>query len=277
MSTGNAKKKICHAGRPFRPPTPPRHRLASAALACENIPMKRIIRACLLPVLLSLNVTTLHAQEEAPKRAMKTADEAIAEGEARLAALGSSLATLYYQRGEDHFFAGRINQAVADWDREIELAPRRDPHHWQRGLALYYAGRFEDGAKQFERHQIVNGTDVENAAWHYLCLSRHKTPAEALKALYPFAGDRRRPMREIHGLFAGTKTPEEVVKACADNRNALCYGHLYIGIHHEANGRNEEAFPHFKQAALDFGMDHYMGKVAKFHYEGVRKGVPEAE
>lgn len=233
--------------------------------------MKRTIVKGLLPALLILVTGVADAQEEPADRPAATASDPIAEGEAQLAATRSTLVRLYYQRGEDHFFAGRMKQAIADWDREIELAPRRDPHHWQRGLALYYAGRFEDGAKQFERHQIVNGTDVENAAWHYLCLSRHKTPADALKVLYPFAGDRRRPMREIHGLFAGTKTPAEVVKACAENRNALCYGHLYIGIHHEANGRAKQALPHFKKAALDFGMDHYMGKVAKLHYEGVRE------
>jgi len=236
--------------------------------------MRRIIRSWLLPTLLALPFWAASGQEKTPEQEAEppTLNAAIEEGEARLKALGAHLARLHYQRGEDHFFAGRMKEAIADWDREIELVPKRDPHHWQRGLALYYAGRFEDGAKQFERHQVVNGTDVENAAWHYLCLSQHKTPADARKALYPFAGDRRRPMREIHGLFADTKTVEDVVKACGDNRNALCYGHLYIGIHHEANGRAKAALPHFKKAAVDFSMDHYMGKVAKIHYEHVRDG-----
>lgn len=178
----------------------------------------------------------------------------------------------FYREGEKFFFDGKFVAAIAAWDKEIAVKPTRAPHHWQRGLALYYAGRFEDGAKQFERHQVVNGTDVENAAWHFLCLSRHKNPETAAKALYPFAGDRRKPMREIHALFAGTGDEVDIIKACGNNRNALCYGHLYLGFHHEAYGRGKEARAHFKRAAVDYSMDHYMGKVAKIHY-GLRKAT----
>ena len=175
-----------------------------------------------------------------------------------------------YEEGERLFFDGKFEAAIAAWDKEIALEPTRDPHHWQRGLALYYAGRFEEGAKQFERHQEVNGTDVENAAWHFLCLSRHKDPDTAAEALYPFAGDRRKPMKEIHALFAGTGSEAEIIEACGEDRNALCYGHLYLGIHHEAHGRDKEARSHFKLAAINHSMDHYMGRVAKLHY-GLRK------
>ena len=73
-----------------------------------------------------------------------------------------------HERGMEHFFAGRIEDSIKDWDREIELIPRRAPYHWQRGLALYYAGEFEKGVTQFVSHQKENGNDVENAVWHFL-------------------------------------------------------------------------------------------------------------
>ncbi|HCQ37712.1 MAG TPA: hypothetical protein DIV39_01030, partial [Verrucomicrobiales bacterium] len=75
---------------------------------------------------------------------------------------------LLNRRGIEHFFAGRITESLKDWDRVVKMVPQQAPHHWQRGIALYYAGRFKEGVKQFEIHQTVNGTDVENAVWHFI-------------------------------------------------------------------------------------------------------------
>ena len=109
-----------------------------------------------------------------------------------------------HERGMEHFFAGRIQESLLDWDREIELMPRRDPYHWQRGLAYYYAEMYEEGVAQFVRHQTVNGHDVENAVWHFLCVVRAKggTVAKARKNLIPIEGDSRVPMKEVHDLFS---------------------------------------------------------------------------
>ena len=68
-----------------------------------------------------------------------------------------------YRQGAEKFFAGKVKEAIIDWDREIAMVPRRGPHHWQRGLALYYAGEYDKGVAQFVSHQTVNGHDVENA------------------------------------------------------------------------------------------------------------------
>ena len=108
-------------------------------------------------------------------------------------------ATALYQRGEQRFFEGRLKQAVADWDREIALQPARGPHHWQRGLALYYLKAYDEGAAQFTSHQKVNGNDVENAAWHFICIVRGTggSVAKARQQLIPIDGDLRIPMKEI--------------------------------------------------------------------------------
>jgi lipoprotein NlpI len=97
----------------------------------------------------------------------------------------------------------------------LDLNPDERPHHWQRGIALYYAGRFEDGTKQFELHRTVNPEDVENAAWHFLCLARWKDVETARKSLIPIKGDTRIPMAQVHRLFAGKATAEDVLKAAA--------------------------------------------------------------
>ena len=190
-----------------------------------------------------------------------------------------------YQRGEEKFFKGDIKGAVDDWDREIAIAPHRGPHHWQRGLALYYLNEFEKGIAQFESHQTVNGNDVENAAWHFLCVARAKggSVEKAREKFIPIEGDSRVPMKEVHRLFAGKGTPEEVLRAARNNaggiilRNQVCYAHLYLGLYYEALEMPEKAAEHIKLAAVDFKMDHYMGRVAQLHHrrlEQAEKGFP---
>lgn len=183
--------------------------------------------------------------------------------------------TELYQQGEDHFFAGRFKEALSSWDAEIARMPSRDPYHWQRGLAYYYEGEYEKGVKQFERHQKVNGNDVENAVWHFLCAVKQQGGSieKARKSLIPIQGDTRIPMKEVHDLFAGKGTVEEVLKAAEQaasplyRRNQLCYAHLYLGLYFEALGKKKKSLEHLKKAAVDFRMDHYMGKVAQVHFK----------
>ena len=81
-------------------------------------------------------------------------------------------ARVLHLRGEQHFRHARIAECIADFDRQVQMQPARAAEHWQRGIAYYYAGEYEKGARQFELHRTVNPQDVENAAWHFLCLVR---------------------------------------------------------------------------------------------------------
>ena len=182
----------------------------------------------------------------------------------------------FQERGVDHFFHARIAESIADFDEYLKLYPERDPHHWQRGLSYYYAEEYEKGVAQFERHQTVNSHDVENAVWHFLCVVRAPDGGfkQAQKALIPIEGDSRVPMKEVHELFAGRGTVEDVLKAAEpsdpDNlgdreRNHLCYAHLYLALYFEAAGQPEKMKKHIQLAAGKYKMDHYMGKVAQVH------------
>ncbi len=182
---------------------------------------------------------------------------------------------LLNRRGIEHFFAGRITESLKDWDRVVKMVPQQAPHHWQRGIALYYAGRFKEGVKQFEIHQTVNGTDVENAVWHFICAVQTEGGSiqKAQAAMYPYAGDRRIPLKQVHALFKGIGSPKEVLAAATGNsedktnqRNHLCYAHLYLGLYYEALGDSKKAVHHMRKAATDYKMDHYMGIVAQIHY-----------
>ena len=181
-------------------------------------------------------------------------------------------ASIYQRRGAEHFRLGQFNQAVADFDRVIELNPVSAPQHWQRGIALYYAGQFDKGRRQFELHQTVNPNDVENAAWHFLCVARLSGVEKARASLIPIEGDARVPMKQIHELFAGKSTPESVLGAAragspssATLNNQLFYAHLYLGLYFEATGDAKKTREHILKSARDFKSDHYMGDVARAH------------
>ncbi len=178
------------------------------------------------------------------------------------------LVSAHQRRGEDHFRNARIDACLLDFDRVIELLPREEPGHWQRGIAHYYANRFEEGVKQFEVHRTVNPQDVENAVWHFLCNVRllDGDVAKARAELIPVTRDPRIPMAEIQRLFAGELEPEDVLAAAGDaGLGAKFYADLYVGLWHEAMGNEEKAMLFIARAAKNPSARHYMGDVARTH------------
>lgn len=177
----------------------------------------------------------------------------------------------YQHRGEENFILAQIPESIADFNKVIELRPEQEPHHWQRGISYYYAGEFAKGRKQFEMHQTVNSSDVENAVWHFLCVAREKNVEEARKTLIPITGDTRVPMKQIHDLFAGKIEAAAVIDAAkvpgneALEKTQLCYAYLYLGLYEETLGHREKSLEYIRKAAIDYSQNHYMGNVAKVH------------
>jgi lipoprotein NlpI len=172
-------------------------------------------------------------------------------------------------RGEERFRQARIAESIADFDRQIELQPDQAADHWQRGIAYYYRGKYEKGARQFELHRTVNPQDVENAAWHFLCIIRTPTGSVdvARKKLISVSRDSRVPMAQIRQLYAGTITPQEVLRV-GDSAGgaAKFYADLYVGLYFEALGQSEESLRLVTQAAENpAAQKSYMGDVARVH------------
>ena len=194
-------------------------------------------------------------------------EEAIRDLSAALK-LDSKAAIFWQARGEVNFRASHFKESVADFDRAIELAPEQAPHHWQRGISLYYAERFTDGRKQFELHQSVNPSDVENAVWHFLCAARERGVTNARNSMLPVGRDTRAPMEEIYALYRGTGSAERVLSAAAKARQpeAFFYAHLYLGLYFDALGQTAKAREQMGKAVNEFGAEHYMGDVARVHF-----------
>lgn len=185
-------------------------------------------------------------------------------------------ASLHQTRAQLRFRLGRIEESVKDFDRANELAPKLVPQNWQRGIALYYAGRFKDGRLQFETHQTFNTQDVENAAWHFLCTAREQGIEAARKGLIPIERDPRVPMREVQGLFAGKVSADAVLEAASKSldadvrRDQEFYAHLYLGLYFEATQDLTKRDLHIRKAADLSEKDNYMGIVARIHADRIK-------
>jgi len=171
-----------------------------------------------------------------------------------------------FERAVADFLGGRLAESVVGFDAVARAEPSLAPQLWQRGIALYYAGRYKDCRLQFESHRTVNPNDVENAAWHFLCVARGESVQAARAALLPVGPDSRAPMRQVYEMFRGSLKPDEVMAAAGDRPESQFYAHLYVGLYAEALGDRVRALEHIKAAADDrFAMGGYMHTVAKLH------------
>jgi lipoprotein NlpI len=170
-------------------------------------------------------------------------------------------------RAVAEFQRGQFAESTATFDELAKLIPDEAAHLWQRGIALYYAGRFTDCRRQFESHRTVNPDDVENSAWHFLCVARERSPQSARDALLPVGPDPRVPMREVYQMFRGAMTPQDVLKAAGNTPAGQFYAHLYIGLYSEAIGRSDLAREHIQAAAAPRyeAAGGYMHMVARVH------------
>jgi lipoprotein NlpI len=182
-------------------------------------------------------------------------------------------AQVVFDRAVDDFEGGRVVESAAGFDAVIKVRPDIAPRLWQRGIALYYAGRYRDCRAQFESHRTVNPDDVENAAWHFLCVARAESPERAKSALLPVGPDPRVPMREVYEMFRGAKSPEEVMKAGGTGVSGQFYANLYVGLYYEALGNKSKALEHIRAAAEErFAVaGGYMHMVATVHLGMLQK------
>jgi lipoprotein NlpI len=177
-----------------------------------------------------------------------------------------------FERAVEDFRNGRIAESASGFDRVAAAQPESAPQLWQRGIALYYAGRYKDCRAQFESHRTVNPDDVENAAWHFLCVAREESPEKARSALLPVGEDPRVPMREIYRMFGGGFTPEQMLAAAGSSSESQFYAQLYAGLYYEALGMSRLAREHIEKAAADrYSVGGYMHMVARVHRDLLRR------
>ena len=178
--------------------------------------------------------------------------------------------------GDIYLRCGKCNIATRLFNQFIKAQPEEMPYLWQRGISLYFTGDYQDAAKQFEDHRKVNPNDVENAAWHFLCVAKAKSVAEAKRLVLPAPGDPRIPLQEVLEMLSNGDTAavkariESTTEGSAQRASAEFYGYFYLGLYADALGDQAKAKEHLKRSAKD-APHHYMGDVARVYAEYLAK------
>ena len=194
--------------------------------------------------------------------------------------------------GESALLGGQFEKAYWALNAALYLTPgRKDPQLWQRGLACFYRGRYEEGAKQFEADMSENGSDIEEVVWHFLCRCKCKGfHASQAEGFLPLSTPSRAPgspptlptppMSPVLQLYQGKATVKDVFNAARNpdgspaksynDTNALAYANFYIGLYYEMLGDFVRAAEYFKSAA-DLENPDYMGKLMAMHFKLMSK------
>lgn len=170
---------------------------------------------------------------------------------------------------------GEVEEAARLYDRYAARFPESVPYLWQRGIALAFAGRYDAGIRQFETHRRVNPNDVENAAWHFLCVAKSSSIDKARENRLPAPGDPRPPLEEVLRVLADGD-PEPVVRRIEsfpadspERRSAAFYGYLYLGMVADAEGDADRALELVQRSVENAG-NNYMGDIARVYAERLK-------
>jgi tetratricopeptide (TPR) repeat protein len=144
----------------------------------------------------------------------------------------------------DAFRRGDVALSISLFDGALALEPRLAPYLWQRGLALFFAGRYEEGAQQFRRDVLVNANDTEESVWAFLCEAKQpELGFEAARSrLLPVGVDRRPVMSAVYALFQGQDGALARLRVAADrDASSRFYAPLYEALFLDAHGETAQA------------------------------------
>jgi len=166
--------------------------------------------------------------------------------------------------------SGKIHSSIKQFERYLELVPGDRADLWQYGIALTLANQYEDGRKLFELHRVANPNDVENAAWHFLCVAKTTGIKEAQKRVLPAPNDARPPMAEIHRMLIDgkfqrvTDAMESMPEGTQAREVAEFYGNLYMGLLADAQNNRTKAL-RLVGASTNTNQSNYMSDIARIY------------
>lgn len=197
---------------------------------------------------------------------------------------------LYSRRGDANFFRANFTEAVADFEKMVELQPDLDTSHWRKGIAYFYAKRYKEAARQFEIYHSFDNVDRENGIWRYLSQTMALGREKAREGLLKYEKDDREPFPDVYRLFSGELSGEEVLKhihdaklAPRDREQRLFYAELYVGLNDFVEGRKDSAERHLAEAvrnnwgAKAGGGPGWMWNVGRVHHDLLVKEKAEGK
>ena len=161
----------------------------------------------------------------------------------------------FSRRGDARFFLGDFNGAATDYRNMVELRPSLDQSHWRLGIALFYAGNYDQAVAQFEKYHSFDDVDRENGIWRYFSQYKATDSQQARKELLRYEKDDREPFGDVYRLFAGKIEPAAVLAAIQEARiekperlKREFYAQLYVGLNAAIENRPAEAIKHLRKS-----------------------------
>ena len=180
-----------------------------------------------------------------------------------------------FDRAIADFMDGRVRASAQGFDLLAEVTPESVPQLWQRGIVLYYEGRFKECARQFAAHWAISRADAENAAWHFACVARADSLRKAQESIPPVVHDPRVPWPQLYDLLRGLTRPDRLMDAAmaAGTLEAEFDAHLYLGLYYEVLGDTERTRIHITAAATDRfkNVGGFMHAAARVHLQQLQR------
>ena len=125
--------------------------------------------------------------------------------------------------GMSAFRRGDIAESVRHFDAARAQDPACETKLWQRGISLFYLGRFAEAAAQFRLDVHENPNDTEEAIWALLAEARAEggSFAQAQRDMLHVGRDERVALRSAYAMFSGDREGERVLVRAADNETAV--------------------------------------------------------
>ncbi len=187
-----------------------------------------------------------------------------------------------FLRGDMNLRTGRFAEAIADYDLSLQLNPKLEVRHWKRGIAYYFAGRYVDGRRQFEKCRTAETNDVENALWHFACVARAAGVDQAKAALFPATRNPRLPMVDVllqlHAVYAGDNKPEDLLASTPGldatfekATDRAIFVSFFLGLYYEVTGEPQKSVECFEQTARLTKQGHNHGDLARLRVAQAKK------
>ena len=157
----------------------------------------------------------------------------------------------YSERGDLYFQNREFKKSLSDYEKMVELNPRLDVTHWRKGIVLYYLGRYEDSAKQFEKYQTIDDVDRENGLWRFLAMQKKVGTDKAREGMIQYTKLDRPPLTDVYRMFQGELSPTEFSKkagAFSENSKERFYAELYLGLYFDGEGDAPKALAFLRSA-----------------------------
>lgn len=174
------------------------------------------------------------------------------------------------RRGMQAFTANKVDESISLFDAAA-AAGYPKALLWQRGLSLYYAKRFNDGASQFRRDVELNPNDTEESIWAMLCEAQTLGFDEARRRMFEVNKERRPVMEAVYAMFRGddeAKKQKALEVYAANGGSNEFYAALYLGLFAEARGDAAEAQKWINRSAESSyarSSGDYMADLARVH------------